>query len=87
MGLLGVPAELLPDVRDSAGDFGETDPTLFGAAIPIRGVAGDQQAGLVGQASFEPGMIKSTFGTGCFAMLNTGTTPLVSNHKLLTTVA
>ena len=85
--LLDVPAELLPDVRDSAGDFGETDPTLFGAAIPIRGVAGDQHAGLVGQAGFEPGMIKSTFGTGCFAMLNTGTTPVVSNHKLLTTVA
>ena len=87
LALLGVPAELLPDVRDSAGDFGETNPTLFGTAIPIRGVAGDQHAGLVGQAGFEPGMIKSTFGTGCFAMLNTGTTPLVSNHKLLTTVA
>ena len=85
--LLSVPAELLPDVRDSVGDFGETHSALFGAAIPIRGVAGDQQAGLVGQAGFEPGMIKSTFGTGCFAMLNTGTTPFVSNHKLLTTVA
>ena len=78
---------MLPDVRDSVGDFGETHSALFGAAIPIRGVAGDQQAGLVGQAGFEPGMIKSTFGTGCFAMLNTGTTPFVSNHKLLTTVA
>ena len=85
--LLGIPIRLLPDVHDSASDFGETDPTLFGAAIPIRGVAGDQQAGLIGQAGFEPGMIKSTFGTGCFAMLNTGNTPLASNHKLLTTVA
>ena len=85
--LLGVPTELLPDIRDSAGNFGETDPALFGVAIPIRGVAGDQQAGLIGQASFKPGMIKSTFGTGCFAMLNTGPKPVASKHNLLTTIA
>ena len=85
--LLDVPAGLLPDVRDSADDFGETDPVLFGEAIPIRGVVGDQQAGLIGQASFKPGMVKCTFGTGCFAMLNTGSNPLASNHRLLTTVA
>ncbi|KMO44518.1 glycerol kinase [Methylobacterium tarhaniae] len=87
MGLLGVPASMLPEVRDSSGDFGETDPELFGAAIPIRGVAGDQQAATVGQACFRPGMVKSTYGTGCFALLNTGTQPVASKNKLLTTIA
>jgi len=84
---LTVPPSVLPDVRDSAGAFGETDPQVFGAAIPITGVAGDQQAGLVGQACFQPGMIKSTYGTGCFAMLNTGAKAVMSANKLLTTVA
>ncbi len=87
MGLLGVPAAMLPEVRDSSGDFGETDPDLFGAAIPIRGVAGDQQAAVVGQACFRPGMVKSTYGTGCFALLNTGDQPVTSTNKLLTTIA
>ncbi|MBE7203968.1 MAG: glycerol kinase GlpK, partial [Parafilimonas terrae] len=87
MGLLGVPASMLPEVRDSSGDFGTTDPELFGAAIPIRGVAGDQQAAVVGQACFRPGMVKSTYGTGCFALLNTGSQPVASKNKLLTTIA
>jgi len=81
------PRALLPDVRDSAADFGVTDPALFGAAIPIRGIAGDQQAATVGQACFEPGMMKSTYGTGCFALLNTGTDFVPSTNRLLTTVA
>ncbi|HEY1631188.1 MAG TPA: glycerol kinase GlpK [Rhizomicrobium sp.] len=83
--LLNVPRALLPDVRDSAGDFGETVPELFGAAIPIRGVAGDQQAALFGQACFAPGDVKSTYGTGCFALVNTGKTPPSSDNRLLAT--
>ena len=83
--LLGIPRAVLPEVRDCDGDFGET--TLFGAAIPIRGVAGDQQAATVGQACFEPGMLKSTYGTGCFALLNTGDAPVSSENRLLTTIA
>ncbi|MDV7141374.1 glycerol kinase GlpK [Tropicimonas sp. TH_r6] len=85
--LLGVPVEMLPDVRDCAADFGETDPALFGESIPILGVAGDQQAATIGQACFEPGMFKSTYGTGCFALLNTGDTPVRSKNRLLTTIA
>lgn len=85
--LLEIPMEMLPEVRDSAGDFGETRPDLFGRSIPILGVAGDQQAATVGQACFEPGMMKSTYGTGCFALLNTGDTPIRSKNRLLTTVA
>jgi glycerol kinase len=85
--LLGVPKSVLPDVRDSSAAFGTTDPDLFGAAIPICGIAGDQQAALIGQACFTPGMMKSTYGTGCFALLNTGTTPVASTNKLLTTIA
>lgn len=69
--LLDIPKALLPEVLDSAAEFGTTEPSLFGAAIPILGVAGDQQAATVGQACFEPGMVKSTYGTGCFALLNT----------------
>ncbi len=84
--LFGVPRAMLPEVLDCAAEFGTTDPALFGAAIPIRGVAGDQQAALIGQACFEPGMIKSTYGTGCFAVLNTGSEPVVSNNRLLTTI-
>ena len=67
--------------------FGETAPHLFGGAIAIRGIAGDQQAATIGQACFTPGMMKSTYGTGCFALLNTGTKPVASNNKLLTTIA
>jgi len=85
--LLGVPKSVLPEVRDSSTAFGVTDPDLFGAAIPICGIAGDQQAALIGQACFTPGMIKSTYGTGCFVVLNTGTKPVASSHKLLTTIA
>ncbi|MGE0624689.1 MAG: glycerol kinase GlpK [Pseudomonadales bacterium] len=84
---LSVPESVLPEVRDSAGEFGVADPEWFGAPIPILGVAGDQQAALIGQACVEPGMVKSTYGTGCFLMTNTGTTPVSSGHKLLTTVA
>jgi glycerol kinase len=82
-----VPLSLLPEVRDSAGDFGTTTPDLFGRALPIRGVAGDQQAATVGQACFAPGMLKSTYGTGCFALLNTGDQPVASKNRLLTTIA
>ena len=85
--ILDIPASLLPEVKDCAADFGTTDPKLLGAAIPICGVAGDQQAATVGQACFEPGMMKSTYGTGCFALLNTGARPLHSQNRLLTTVA
>ena len=70
--LFGVPPSLLPQVRDCAGDFGTTAPELFGGPIRILGVAGDQQAATVGQGCFTPGMMKSTYGTGCFALLNTG---------------
>ncbi len=85
--LLGVPRAMLPEVKDSADDFGTTEPSLFGAAISIGGVAGDQQAATVGQACFEPGMVKSTYGTGCFAVLNTGEEAVASKNKLLTTIA
>jgi len=85
--LLGIPLQMLPEVRDSADDYGHARADLFGREIPIRGVAGDQQAATVGQACFQPGMLKSTYGTGCFALLNTGTTPVVSKNRLLTTIA
>ncbi|MFD2740106.1 glycerol kinase GlpK [Sulfitobacter aestuarii] len=85
--LFDIPMEMLPEVRDSAADFGTTRPDLFGRPIPILGVAGDQQAATVGQACFQPGMLKSTYGTGCFALLNTGETAVTSNNRLLTTIA
>ncbi|MGR3539887.1 MAG: glycerol kinase GlpK [Hasllibacter sp.] len=85
LGMLDVPRAVLPEIRDCDGEFGET--TLFGGSVPIRGVAGDQQAATVGQACFEPGMLKSTYGTGCFALLNTGDAPQASANRLLTTVA
>jgi glycerol kinase len=85
--VLNVPRSLLPDVRDCAADYGVTDAGLLGAAIPICGVAGDQQAATIGQACFEPGMMKATYGTGCFALLNTGATAVASQNRLLTTVA
>ena len=87
LALFQVPESLLPEVKDSAADYGITDAGITGLAIPIAGVAGDQQAATIGQACFEPGMIKSTYGTGCFAVLNTGSKPVQSNHHLLTTVA
>jgi len=85
--LLKIPAAILPDVKDCAADFGVADKALFGAEIPILGVAGDQHAATIGQACFEAGMMKSTYGTGCFAMLNTGTTMVPSKNRLLTTIA
>ena len=84
--LLAIPHSCLPEVKDSAADYGTTDAAVVGAAIPIAGVAGDQQSALIGQACFRPGMIKSTYGTGCFVVLNTGATPVASQNKLLTTV-
>jgi len=85
--LLRVPMAMLPEVRDCAADYGVTEVGLFGRAIPISGVAGDQQAATVGQACFLPGMMKSTYGTGCFALLNTGDKPVTSKNRLLTTIA
>jgi len=87
LSLFDIPASMLPEVMDSSDDFGYTNNSLFGAEIPILGVAGDQQAALFGQACFDEGMAKSTYGTGCFLMLNTGDKALKSKNKLLTTVA
>jgi glycerol kinase len=87
LALFDVPAALLPQVRDCAGDFGITEPALFGGPIRILGVAGDQQAATIGQGCFHPGMIKSTYGTGCFALLNTGDEAVRSNNRLLSTIA
>jgi glycerol kinase len=85
--ILNIPAAMLPQVKDCADDYGSCDAKLFGAAIPICGVAGDQHAATIGQACFEPGMMKSTYGTGCFALLNTGTDMVRSKNRLLTTIA
>ena len=85
--LIRVPRALLPTVRDSSEVYGETAAGLFDHPIPIAGIAGDQQAALVGQACFEPGMVKSTYGTGCFVLLNTGDTPVLSKNRMLTTPA
>jgi len=85
--LFRVPISLLPEVRDCAADFGQTRPDLFGRPIPISGIAGDQQAATVGQACFSAGMMKSTYGTGCFALLNTGNDRVLSRNRLLTTIA
>jgi glycerol kinase len=82
-----IPRAILPEVLDNTADFGVTDPALFGRAIAITGMAGDQQAAAIGQACFMPGTIKATYGTGCFVLLNTGDTPVVSTNKLLTTLA
>ncbi|SDW25000.1 glycerol kinase GlpK [Roseicitreum antarcticum] len=85
--LFDIPMAMLPEVKDCAADFGMTRADLFGRPIPILGVAGDQQAATVGQACFQPGMVKSTYGTGCFALLNTGDVPVTSKNRLLTTIA
>ncbi len=85
--ILNIPPSLLPEVKDCAADFGTTDKKLFGAAISIGGVAGDQQAATIGQACFSPGMMKSTYGTGCFALMNTGKRFVKSDNRLLTTIA
>jgi glycerol kinase len=85
--LLRVPRALLPEVRDSSGLFGSTDPALFGAPLPIAGIAGDQQAALIGQGCLKSGMAKSTYGTGCFLLLNTGATAVASENRMLSTPA
>ena len=85
--LFQIPESLLPDVKDCIADFGATDANLFGRSIPIGGIAGDQQAAAIGQACLEPGMIKSTYGTGCFVLMNTGDKVIRSQNRLLTTVA
>jgi glycerol kinase len=84
---LDIPRAMLPEVRDNSGRFGESEPSLLGASIPITGMAGDQQAATFGQACFQPGMLKSTYGTGCFALLNTGERLVPSKNRLLSTIA
>lgn len=86
LALLDVPRAMLPEVRESSAVYGETDPSFFGGAVPIAGAAGDQQAALFGQACFEPGSAKNTYGTGCFMLLNTGDQPVASTSGLLSTV-
>lgn len=87
LGILDIPRALLPEVKDCADDFGITEKSVLGAEVPILGVAGDQQAATIGQACFQPGMMKSTYGTGCFALLNTGADMVRSRNRLLTTIA
>lgn len=87
LALFNIPKAILPEVKDSADDFGVTDPAILGQAIPIAAMIGDQQAALFGQTCFEKGMAKSTYGTGCFLMLNTGDTAIQSTNRLLSTVA
>ncbi|MDO6441120.1 glycerol kinase GlpK [Marinobacter sp. 2_MG-2023] len=87
LSLFRVPYSLLPDVLDSAADFGEIEPHWLGAPVMVAGIAGDQQAALIGQACFKPGMAKSTYGTGCFLVANTGSKAVRSENRLLTTVA
>jgi glycerol kinase len=87
LALFRIPASLLPEVRDCAGHFGMASSGLLGSEVPIMGIAGDQQAACIGQACFQPGMVKSTYGTGCFLLLNTGTNPVASHNRMLTTIA
>jgi glycerol kinase len=86
LAVLNIPASVLPQVVPSSGVLGETEPSLLGLALPIAGVAGDQQAATFGQACFEPGMAKNTYGTGCFMLMNTGQRAVASRHRLLATV-
>ncbi len=85
--ILNIPMAMLPEVEDSSADFGMVDAGLFGVEVPVTGIAGDQQAALIGQCCFEKGMTKSTYGTGCFIIMNTGERALESENRLLTTVA
>jgi glycerol kinase len=87
LALFRIPRAMLPTVKDCAGEFGTAAAEHFGAAIPVRGIAGDQHAALIGQACFQSGMIKSTYGTGCFVLLNTGPVAVPSRHRMLTTIA
>ncbi|MBI3927966.1 MAG: glycerol kinase GlpK [Armatimonadetes bacterium] len=82
----GIPREILPEVKPSVGEFGQVERELLGAEVPILGIAGDQQAALFGQACFEPGQVKNTYGTGCFLVMNTGREPVTSKNRLLTTI-
>ncbi len=86
LGILGIPAAMLPEVSASCAEFGETASDLFSRPIPVTGMAGDQQAALFGQGCMRPGMVKNTYGTGCFMLMHTGETPVVSRNRLLTTV-
>jgi glycerol kinase len=86
-GRLDIPLSILPQVMPSSAIYGHTDPEVFGRTLPIAGIAGDQQAATFGQACFETGMVKNTYGTGCFTLMNTGSTPVESAHRLLTTIA
>lgn len=85
--IFNVPAAMLPRVLDCSGEFGVASADILGHPVPVTGIAGDQQAATFGQACFEPGMVKSTYGTGCFALVNIGSKPVLSNNRLLTTVA
>jgi glycerol kinase len=85
--LFDIPMEMVPEVKDCAADFGMIRPDLFGPPIPILGVVGGRQAATVGQACFKPGMMKSTYDTGCFALLNTGDTAVASKNRLVKTIA
>ena len=87
LALFGIPPAVLPEVRDCAAEFGGTDATQIGRVLPVQGIAGDQHAAMVGQGCLSPGMVKSTYGTGCFALLNTGSRPVPSHNRLLTTLA
>ncbi len=87
LAIFRIPRAMLPEIRDSAGDFGATLPGLLGAAVQVRGIAGDQQAALIGQACFERGMVKATYGTGCFVLFNVGPEPVRSTHRMLATIA
>ena len=87
LAMFNVPNSMLPDVRDTVGPYGATDASVLGVEVPISGVVGDQQGALVGQACFTPGMIKSTYGTGCFVLANTGSEALASQNRMLTTIA
>lgn len=87
LALFNIPKSMLPEVRDNVADFGTVDKSLLGKALPIKAMVGDQQAALVGQACFERGMIKSTYGTGCFMLMNLGDQPVASQHRLVTTIA
>ena len=87
LNLFNIPSSMLPKVCDNAADFGKVDESIFGSEIPITASIGDQPSALVGQACFQPGMVKSTYGTGCFVLINTGYQPVKSNNKLLTTLA
>ena len=86
LSLFEIPASMLPEVHDCSSNFGSTDIDVFGAVVEIQGIAGDQQAAAIGQCCFEAGMAKSTYGTGCFLLLNTGEKALASENRLLTTI-